>query len=107
MKGEYGFGRLNPSKPNVLLAVNVPTVSFGLAMGWVSLASGEAAAAEAGEGDGALVGAAAATFAAGLAGVPLGAHALRHGRRPALAATSAVFGVLLLYYITRSFYILL
>lgn len=79
----------------------MPTVSFGLAMGWVSLASGESAtdaeraggAKDTASEDSALVGAAAATFAAGLLGVPLGARALQHARKPILAATSAAFAV--------------
>lgn len=71
-----------------LSAVNVPTVSFGLALGWVSLASGES-----GEGAAGAVIAAVTTFAASLLGVPLSAHALTYGRKVAVIATSATFVV--------------
>ncbi|XP_075985628.1 uncharacterized protein LOC142982829 [Anticarsia gemmatalis] len=80
----------------MVVLINVPTMSFGLAMGWVSLASGESV-----EGDATLGGeharelrvvvAAAVTFAASLLGVPLCARALAAGRKPALIATSAMF----------------
>ncbi|CAH2097990.1 unnamed protein product [Euphydryas editha] len=79
-----------------LSTVNVPTMSFGLALGWVSLASGEAAAGEAGgagdeeAGRGAVI-AAVTTFTASLVGVPLSARALLAGRKIALIATSACF----------------
>ena len=81
-----------------VVAVNVPTVSFGLALGWVSLASGEAAQRGAGAGRGAVL-AAVTTFAASLAGVPLSARALAAGRKVALIGTSAAFvvGTTLLY----------
>lgn len=75
-----------------VLAVNVPTISFGLAIGWVSLASGEAGeAGEAGVEDAQVVAAAATTFVASLVGVPLCARALAAGRKPAVLATSAAF----------------
>ncbi|XP_050356284.1 solute carrier family 2, facilitated glucose transporter member 8-like [Nymphalis io] len=83
----------------LVFLINVPTVSFGLALGWVSLASGEAgaaAAAVAGGGDeanrGAVV-AAVTTFTASLVGVPLSARALNAGRKAALIATSSCFVV--------------
>lgn len=75
-----------------MFSVNVPTVSFGLAMGWVSLASGEGGA---GEGsDVHVVGAAATTFVASLLGVPLCARLLVVGRKTAVIATSAAFVVI-------------
>ncbi|KPJ20249.1 Sugar transporter ERD6-like 16 [Papilio machaon] len=67
----------------LVVLINVPTVSFGLALGWVSLASGES-------GEGAVV-AAVTTFAASLLGVPLSAHALTYGSKFAVIATSATF----------------
>ncbi|PZC79341.1 hypothetical protein B5X24_HaOG216490 [Helicoverpa armigera] len=78
----------------MVILINVPTVSFGLAMGWVSLASGEGA--EGGEGgelvdDAHVVAAAATTFVASLVGVPLCARALAEGRKLAVIATSAAF----------------
>ncbi|CAG4952010.1 unnamed protein product [Parnassius apollo] len=76
----------------LVILINVPTVSFGLALGWVSLASGEAAEAggEEGEGAGAVV-AAVTTFAASSLGVPISARALRYGRKFAVIATSFTF----------------
>ncbi|XP_028169967.1 uncharacterized protein LOC114359688 [Ostrinia furnacalis] len=92
----------------MVLLINVPTMSLGMAMGWVSLVSGEreetdgvdpaagtggdpAAAAEA---EGArVVAAAATTFLASLVGVPLSARALSYGRKFALIATSMCFVV--------------
>ncbi|XP_064075063.1 solute carrier family 2, facilitated glucose transporter member 8-like [Vanessa tameamea] len=83
----------------LVFLINVPTMSFGLALGWVSLASGEAGAADAagsggGEesGRGAVV-AAVTTFTASLVGVPLSARALDAGRKAALIATSSCFVV--------------
>ncbi|KAJ8710940.1 hypothetical protein PYW08_009455 [Mythimna loreyi] len=71
----------------MVVLINVPTISFGLAMGWVSLASGEAG----GEDAARVVGAAATTFGASLLGVPLSARALAAGRKLAVLATSAAF----------------
>lgn len=74
----------------------MPTTSLGLAMGWVSLVSGER---EEGtrigeEAEGArVVAAAATTFLASLVGVPLSARALTYGRKFALIATSLCFVV--------------
>ncbi|XP_013182766.1 PREDICTED: probable metabolite transport protein CsbC isoform X1 [Papilio xuthus] len=70
----------------LVVLINVPTVSFGLALGWVSLASGES-----GDGAAGAVVAAVTTFAASLLGVPLSAHALTYGRKFAVIATSATF----------------
>lgn len=82
---------------NRLLTVNIPTVSFGLAMGWVSLVSGEAPAEEAeASGRGAVI-AAVTTFGASMAGVPLSARALLYGRKFALIGTSACFAVGMMY----------
>nr|XP_053618265.1 probable metabolite transport protein CsbC [Plodia interpunctella] len=76
------------------LKLNVPTVSLGLAMGWVSLASGESEAGlGAGGSDCRLVVAATVTFAAALLGVPLSARALTFGRKFATVATSLAFVV--------------
>lgn len=76
----------------VCVPVNVPAVSFGLAVGWVSLASGQAG----GDGvdDAQAVVAAGTTYLASLAGVPLCARALAAGRKPAVIATSAAFVVI-------------
>jgi hypothetical protein len=64
-------------------------------MGWVSLVSGEHGGhSEHGAHDthgGQVVVAAAVTFVASLAGVPLSAIALRFGRKFAVIATSACF----------------
>ncbi|XP_047539997.1 solute carrier family 2, facilitated glucose transporter member 8-like [Vanessa atalanta] len=83
----------------LVFLINVPTMSFGLALGWVSLASGEAGAADAaGSGGGEEAGrgaviAAVTTFTASLVGVPLSARALDAGRKAALIATSSCFVV--------------
>ncbi|CAH2251916.1 jg13817 [Pararge aegeria aegeria] len=69
--------------------VNIPIVSFGLALGWVSLASGEAGPEATRE---AII-ASVTTFVASLVGVPLSARALAAGRKVALIATSASFAV--------------
>lgn len=78
----------------------MPSISFGLAMGWVSLESGaDADKAEAegavgeksGGSESALVGAAAVTFVAGALAMPLAARAIAAGRKPAMLATSAAF----------------
>lgn len=70
--------------------MNVPTVSFGLTMGWVSLASGEGG----GDADMAqVVLAAGTTFLSALAAVPLAARALHAGRKFTVIATSLVFAV--------------
>ncbi|OWR46305.1 putative spliceosome associated protein [Danaus plexippus plexippus] len=77
----------------VVVLINIPTVSFGLAMGWVSLVSGEAPAEEAeASGRGAVI-AAVTTFGASMAGVPLSARALLYGRKFALIGTSACFAL--------------
>ncbi|XP_038218588.1 facilitated trehalose transporter Tret1-like [Zerene cesonia] len=72
----------------VVILINVPTISFGLALGWVSLASGEAGGAE---GAGGAVAAAVVTFAASFVGVPLSAKAITYGRKFAVIAASAGF----------------
>lgn len=72
-----------------MFPVNIPTVSFGLALGWVSLASGEGGP-EASRG---AVVASVTTFTASLVGVPLSARALAAGRKVALIGTSASFVV--------------
>ncbi|XP_045455946.1 solute carrier family 2, facilitated glucose transporter member 6-like [Melitaea cinxia] len=85
----------------LVFLINVPTVSFGLALGWVSLVSGETAAGEGGGAGGkggdeagrAAVIASVTTFTASLVGVPLSARALLAGRKVALIATSACFVV--------------
>lgn len=73
----------------------MPSISFGLAMGWVSLESGDGADGADGalgpERGAALVGAAAVTFVAGALAMPLAARALAAGRKPAMLATSAAF----------------
>ncbi|XP_072948394.1 uncharacterized protein [Epargyreus clarus] len=80
----------------MVILINIPTVSFGLALGWVSLASGEAAGGEEAGGEaagrGAVV-AAVTTFTASLAGVPLSAYALAAGRKLAIIVTSGCFVV--------------
>lgn len=70
-------------------------MSFGLTMGWVSLASGERdGEEEAGEADMAqLVVAAGTTFLSALGAVPLAARALHAGRKFTVIATSLVFAV--------------
>ncbi|CAH2057529.1 unnamed protein product, partial [Iphiclides podalirius] len=80
----------------VRVAVNVPTMSFGLALGWVSLVSSQEGGDGGDGGDGSdggagLVLAAATTFGASLLGVPLSALALRLGRKFAVIATSFAF----------------
>lgn len=90
-----------PLRKTILnISVNIPTLSFGLAMGWVSLASGESIITEhssesslTGEDDAEVVTAAAVTFFSALIGVPLSAWVLAAGRKPALIATSAIFVV--------------
>ncbi|XP_063833831.1 facilitated trehalose transporter Tret1-like [Ostrinia nubilalis] len=92
----------------MVLLINVPTMSLGMAMGWVSLVSGEREEADgvdpaagtggdpaaAAEAEGArVVAAAATTFLASLVGVPLSARALSYGRKFALIATSMCFVV--------------
>ncbi|KAM3956831.1 LOW QUALITY PROTEIN: putative metabolite transport protein CsbC [Aphomia sociella] len=75
----------------MVILINIPTVSLGLATGWVSMASGEN---ERGGGEGLqVVVAAATTFAGSLIGVPLSAWALASGRKFATIATSAAFAV--------------
>lgn len=80
-----------------VVAVNVPTVSFGLTMGWVSLASGEGEGEADGGGPDAdmapVVLAAGTTFLSALAAVPLAARALHAGRKFTVIATSLVFAV--------------
>lgn len=80
---------------DAIVAVNVPTVSFGLTMGWVSLASGEGGGeGEADDADMArVVLAAGTTFLSALAAVPLAARALHAGRKFTVIATSLVFAV--------------
>ncbi|VVC89657.1 unnamed protein product [Leptidea sinapis] len=74
----------------MVILINVPAVSFGLALGWVSLVSGEAG----GEGHArAAVVASMSTFAATFLGVPLSAKAITYGRKFAVIATSAGFVV--------------
>ncbi|CAH0402964.1 unnamed protein product [Chilo suppressalis] len=77
----------------MVVLINIPTVSLGLAMGWVSLASGERSGGgeDGGEAGGRVVAAAATTFLASLVGVPLSARALANGRKFAVIATSACF----------------
>ncbi|KAH9643268.1 hypothetical protein HF086_005930 [Spodoptera exigua] len=74
----------------MVVAVNVPAMSFGLAVGWVSLASGESGAGGALD-EAQAVAAAGTTYLASLVGVPLCARALAGGRKPAVIATSAAF----------------
>ncbi|XP_045762979.1 high-affinity hexose transporter HXT6-like [Maniola jurtina] len=71
----------------IVLLINIPTLSFGLALGWVSLASGEGGP-EASRG---AVIASVTTFTASLVGVPLSARALVAGRKVALIGTSFSF----------------
>lgn len=69
----------------------MPSISFGLAMGWVSLESGASGEGTDDEKGMALVGAAAATFLAGALAMPVAARAIAAGRKPAMLATSAAF----------------
>lgn len=78
--------------------MNVPTVSFGLAVGWVSFASGDGVTTEgdARDDDAAtrqtlVAVAATATFAALMVGVPLAGAALLCGRKFAVVCTSLAF----------------
>lgn len=75
--------------------MNVPTVSLGLTMGWVSLASGEREL-EGGDVDADMtqvILAAGTTFLSALAAVPLAERALSFGRKFTVIATSLVFAV--------------
>ncbi|CAD0249707.1 unnamed protein product [Spodoptera exigua] len=74
----------------MVVLINVPAMSFGLAVGWVSLASGESGAGGALD-EAQAVAAAGTTYLASLVGVPLCARALAGGRKPAVIATSAAF----------------
>ncbi|KAI5639222.1 sugar transporter domain-containing protein [Phthorimaea operculella] len=69
--------------------LNIPTVSFGLSLAWVSLATGTNAE----EPQDAVVGGAGATHAASIIGVLLSAAALKTGRKPPLIASSAAFAL--------------
>ncbi|KAJ0171575.1 hypothetical protein K1T71_013125 [Dendrolimus kikuchii] len=73
----------------MVILINVPTISFGLAMGWVSLASGEGQSTDETE----VVVAAATTFGASFLGVPISARAIAAGRKPAVIGISAAFVV--------------
>ncbi|KAJ2940965.1 hypothetical protein O0L34_g10227 [Tuta absoluta] len=74
---------------HVATNVNIPTVSFGLSLAWVSLATGTKAE----EPQDAVVGGAGATHAASIIGVLLSAAALKTGRKPPLIASSAAFAL--------------
>ncbi|CAK1543327.1 unnamed protein product [Leptosia nina] len=78
----------------MVILINVPAISFGLALGWVSLASGEAGSADGGKQDesGAVI-AAVIMFVACFIGVPLSAKAITYGRKIAVIAASACFVV--------------
>ncbi|XP_047519935.1 sugar transporter ERD6-like 2 isoform X2 [Pieris napi] len=71
----------------VVILINIPSVSFGLALGWVSLVSGEAAD----EGDMGAVFAAVTTFLACFVSVPISAKIITYGRKYAVMAASACF----------------
>ncbi|XP_041977041.1 probable metabolite transport protein CsbC [Aricia agestis] len=70
----------------IVILINIPTLSFGLAFGWVSLVSGED-----GEGEGEAVVVAVTTFTGCMIGVPLSAWAISIGRKFAIIATSFLF----------------
>ncbi|XP_041969511.1 arabinose-proton symporter-like [Aricia agestis] len=70
----------------IVILINIPTLSFGLAFGWVSLVSGEN-----GEGEGEAVVAGVTTFTACMVGVPLSAWAISIGRKFGIIATSFLF----------------
>ncbi|CAB3244810.1 unnamed protein product [Arctia plantaginis] len=81
----------------MVMLINIPTISFGLAMGWVSLISGESVdggtEGTSDNGDVQAVAAAAVTFTSSLVGVPLSARLIAAGRKTAVISTSAMFVV--------------
>lgn len=84
----------------LIVSVNIPMTSFGLTMGWVSLASGESVVTDlspdsghARERDVKVVVSAAITFCASLVGVLLSARLLAAGRKLAVIVTSGLFVV--------------
>ncbi|CAB3249350.1 unnamed protein product [Arctia plantaginis] len=82
----------------MVVLINIPMTSFGLTMGWVSLASGESVVTELStdsdhtrERDVKVVVSAAITFCASLVGVLLSARLLAAGRKLAVIVTSGLF----------------